>query len=49
MAGVFVALWVAAYAGLSFMPFCNLMLTPSLAVLDVALVFLVFKGDVRLS
>ena len=49
MAGVFVGLWVAAYAGLSFMPFGNLLLTPCLALLDVALVFLIFKGDVRLS
>ena len=49
VAGVFVALWAAAYAGLSFVPFGNLFLTPCLAVLDVALVFLIFKGDVRLS
>jgi hypothetical protein len=49
IAAVFVALWVAAYAGLSFVPFGGLFLTPCLAVLDVVLVFLIFKGDVRLS
>jgi hypothetical protein len=49
IAAVFVALWVAAYAGLSFVPSGGLLLTPCLAVLDIVLVFLIFKGDVRLS
>jgi hypothetical protein len=48
-AAAFVLLWVAAYIGLPFVSFGSLFLTPSVAVLDVVLVFLVFKGDVRLS
>jgi len=49
IAAVFVILWVAAYAGLPFVSFGSLFLTPCLAVLDIVLVFLIFKGDVRLS
>ena len=49
IAAVFVILWVAAYAGLPFVSFGGLFLTPCVAVLDVVLVFLILKGDVRLS
>lgn len=48
-AAVFVMLWVAAYFGLPFVSFGSLFLTPCVAVLDLLLVFLIFKGDVRLS
>jgi len=48
-AAIFVTVWLAAYIGLPLVPFGSLFLTPSVAVLDVVLVFVVFKGDVRLS
>jgi hypothetical protein len=48
-AAIFVTVWLAAYLGLPFVSFGSLFLTPLVAVLDVVLVFLVFKGDVRLS
>jgi hypothetical protein len=44
-----VTLWVAAYFGLPLVSFGGLFLTPSVAVLDLVLVFLIFKGDVRLN
>ena len=45
---VFVALWVAGRICLQWTPY-GLALFPSyLAVLDIALVFIIFKGDVRL-
>ncbi len=46
---IFVTVWLAAYIGLPFVSFGSLFLTPSVAVLDVVLVFVVFKGDVRFS
>jgi hypothetical protein len=46
---IFVTVWLAAYIGLPLVSFGSLFLTPFIAVLDVVLVFLVFKGDVRLS
>ena len=48
-AAIFVAVWLAAYIGLPLVSFGSLFLTPSVAVLDVVLVFLVLKGDVRLN
>ncbi len=48
-AAIFVTVWLAAYIGLPFVSFGSLFLTPSVAVLDVVLVFVIFKGDVRLS
>ena len=48
-AAIFVTIWLAAYIGLPFVSFGSLFLTPCVAALDVALVFLVCKGDVRLS
>lgn len=46
---LFVALWLAGYFVLPFLPSGGFLLPPYLAVLDIALVFTVFKGDVRLS
>jgi hypothetical protein len=46
---LFIALWLAGYLGLPFVPSGGILLTPYLAVLDIVLVFVVFKGDVRLS
>jgi hypothetical protein len=46
---LFIALWLAGYLVLPFVPSGGILLTPYLAVLDIVLVFTVFKGDVRLS
>jgi hypothetical protein len=48
-AAIFVMIWLAAYIGLPLVSFGGLFLTPCVAVLDVVLVFLILKGDVRLS
>jgi hypothetical protein len=48
-AALFVALWLAGYAGASFVPGAAPFLTSYLAILDLVLVFLVFKGDVRMN
>ena len=45
---VFVLLWIVGYVGLRTVLYGSLF-TPYVAVLDIALVFVVFKGDVRLS
>jgi len=49
-AAIFVALWIAGFAGLPWLPMVGSMLvTPFVAILDIVLVFVVFKGDVTLS
>jgi hypothetical protein len=48
-AAIFVTIWLAAYIGLPLLFPGSPLLTPCVAVLDVVLVFLVLKGDVRLS
>ena len=48
VAAVFVALWIAGYFGLPRISW-GLFITPYVAVVDIVLVFLVFKGDIRLS
>ena len=49
-AGGFVALWAAAEVGLPHVArLGGLFITPAVAILDIALVFIVFKGDVRLN
>ncbi len=45
---VFLLLWVAGMFGLEFVPFGASMFSSYIAVLDIALVFIIFKGDVRL-
>ena len=40
-------LWLAGRFGLSFIPYGYAMFGPFVAVLDIALVFIIFKGDVR--
>ncbi len=47
--GVFVVLWLAGMFGLPHVSFGAGLSTPFVAVLDIALVFLVFKGDIRLT
>lgn len=46
-AGVFISLWAAGLVALSYFQFPELF-SPLVAVLDIVLVFVVFKGDVRL-
>ena len=49
-AGVaFMALAVAAWVGLPYLPIGSDLMTPVIAILDIALVFMVFKGDVRIG
>ena len=43
-AAVFVTLWAIGYFGLP-----SVFIPPCIALLDIALVWLVFKGDVRLT
>jgi hypothetical protein len=46
---LFIALWLAGYLVLPLVPSGGILLTPYLAVLDIVMIFIVFKGDVRLS
>ena len=48
-AAVFVVLWLAGLLGLSYVPYGAAVFPSVVAVLDIALVFMVFKGGVRLS
>jgi hypothetical protein len=43
---VFVALWIIGYFGLPYLPNGAALFAPFVAVLDIALVFAIFKGDV---
>ena len=47
--GVFVVLWLAGMFGLPHLSFGAGLSTPFVAVLNIALVFIVFKGDIRLT
>ena len=44
---LFIGLWVVGRVALEYFQY-GLLFLPYLAVLDIALVFLIFKGDVRL-
>jgi hypothetical protein len=47
---VFLALWFAAYIGVDHLPVpYSGLFTPFVALLDVALVLIIFKGDIRIS
>jgi hypothetical protein len=46
---LFVAFWLAGYVGLQFVPGGADLFFPYVAVLDVILVFVVFKGDVPIT
>jgi hypothetical protein len=49
-AAIFVALWLIGYAGLPRLSaLSGMFITPYVAVLDIVLVFVVLKGDVRLT
>ena len=43
---VFLVLWFSGFFGLPFLPYGAALFTPFVAVLDIVLVFVVFKGDV---
>jgi hypothetical protein len=45
---VFVALWLGGLFGMPVLPYGGQLFAPYVAVLDIALVFAIFKGDVRL-
>ena len=45
---VFLLLVLAAYVAQPFVPYGPALFAPFVAMLDIALVFMVFKGDVRL-
>lgn len=45
---VFLLLWIAGFFGSPFV-LDGMLFTPYVAILDVALVFAIFKGDVRLN
>jgi hypothetical protein len=45
----FLVLWIAGYFGLPYVPLGAAMFFSYVALLDVVLVFMIFKGDVRLS
>ena len=46
---VFLTLWVIGFAGLPYLSYGASMFSSYVAVLDVVLVFLIFKGDVKLT
>jgi hypothetical protein len=46
---LFLALWVGGLYGLPYMPYGAALFSSYVAVLDIALVFLIFKGDVTLT
>jgi hypothetical protein len=48
---VFLLLWLAGRTGLPYVPYepAQAMFSSYVAVLDITLVFLIFKGDVRLT
>jgi hypothetical protein len=46
---VFLTLWIAGFFGLPFFRYGDALFPSFVAVLDVALVFKIFKGDVRLT
>jgi hypothetical protein len=45
---VFLVLWCAGFFGLRFLPYGEVWFAPYVAVLDIALVLVIFKGDIRL-
>jgi hypothetical protein len=45
----FVGLWLVGLLGFRYLPYGESLFPPYVAALDVALVFAIFKGDVRLT
>jgi hypothetical protein len=46
---LFLGLWVAGFVGLRYVPYVGSLFPAYVAMLDIALVFIIFKGDVRLT
>jgi hypothetical protein len=46
---IFLFLWFVASVGLPYIPYGAGLFSSYVAVLDIALVFIIFKGDVRLT
>lgn len=46
---LFLMLWFAGWVDVRLLPSTGLFLVPYVAVLDIALVFSIFKGDVRIT
>lgn len=46
---IFLALWVFGYVAVGFIPYGAVPFSSWVAVLDIALVFVIFKGDVSLT
>ena len=49
--GIILLLWLAGRVGLPYVPYepAHAMFSSFVAVLDIALVFMIFKGDVRIT
>ena len=45
----FLGLWAAAFAALPYVPYGRNLFAPAVALLDIALVLTIFKGDVRIT
>lgn len=45
---ILMVLWLAGLFGLPFVPYGAGLFSPFVAILDIALVFAIFKGDIRL-
>jgi hypothetical protein len=45
---VLLSFWLAGLFGLPYFPYGAALFSPYVAVLDIVLVFMIFKGDVRL-
>jgi len=46
---IFMLLWLVAFIGLPYLPYGGALFPSCVAVLDIALVLVIFKGDVRLN
>ena len=47
--GIFVGVWIAGAVGLGYVPMGGLFFVGWVAILDVVLVFLVAKGDIKIT
>jgi hypothetical protein len=48
-AAIFVVLWIAGLLGLSYVPYGEGLFSPYVAMLDIVLVLIVVKGDIKLT
>jgi hypothetical protein len=45
---VFLVLWFVGLFGLPLLPYGEVLFSPLVAILDIILVFMLFKGDIRI-